>query len=82
MRTASVISMFALCFTVCGCGDGTLEIKTKSNNPPAPVVVVEKPAAPVVVIEKPEATRETVKSSVTTRDGGTTRTLETKTTTP
>jgi len=69
-------------FMLAGCGDGSLEIKTKNNNPPNTViiekphtdhtVVVEKP----VIIEKNTPTRETSRTTVTTPDG-TTRTKET-----
>lgn len=76
-KAAFVVSMLALSLTLAGCGDGTLKIETKSSNP-APVVVVEKP----VIVEPSTNTKETTRTSVTTPDGSTTRTKETKTTTP
>jgi hypothetical protein len=61
----------ALCFGVAGCGDGTLEIKTKTA-----------PASPIIVIEKPsESTTKQTKTETRAPDGSTTRTTETKTTT-
>ncbi len=78
MRTlTSIVSGLTLLLITAGCGDGTLEIKTKSNGPaPAsPTVVVEKP---VVVREEPTTTKET-KTSVTTPNG-TTETRDTKVT--
>lgn len=60
-------------FLLSGCGDGSVEIRTKNNNPPSTVVVEkEKP----VIIEKNSPSKETTKTTVTTPDG-TTRTKET-----
>ena len=64
-----------LCFALLGCGDGTLEIKSKT----APAA----PSSPVIVVEKPNETpsREVIKTETRTPLGET-RTTETKTTTP
>lgn len=63
-------------FMLAGCGDGSIEIKTKNNNPPN-TVIIEKPHNDhTVIIEKNSPSRETSKTTVTTPDG-TTRTKET-----
>ena len=74
-KFTGMVAMLALVVVTAGCGDGTLEIKSKSNGP-APIVV-EKP---VIVHDQPETTKETTRSTTTTPDGSTTRTKETKTT--
>jgi hypothetical protein len=67
----------SLCFGLSGCGDGTLEIKSRSAAPAAP-------ATPVVVIEKPNEETSTRETKIETRtpNGNTTRTTEIKTTNP
>jgi len=76
----------AFCLAVAGCGDGTLEIKTKSENPPPSTVIIEKNNPTVieksnpVIIEKnnaPSITKETTKSETKSPDGSTTKTQET-----
>jgi len=77
-----LLTSSTLLVSLLGCGDSTLEVKTKSNAP-NPVIVVEKPSNPTVIIEKKdEPSRETTRTESKTTPDGTTRTKETKTTTP
>ncbi len=78
-----LLTSSTLLVTLLGCGDSTLEVKTKSNAP-NPTIVVEKPANPVVIIDKSkdEPSREVIKTESKVTPDGTTRTKETKTTTP
>lgn len=73
MKTLQIAcTAFALCFAAAGCGDGTLEVKTKSNNP-SPVIVVDKPAE--------TTSKEVIKTETRTPSGNsTTKTTEVKTT--
>jgi len=63
----------SLCFGLAGCGDGTLEIKSKSTPPATPVVIIEKPN---------QTTTKETKVETRTPDGNTTKTTEVKTTNP
>lgn len=78
-----LLTSSTLLVSLMGCGDSTLEVKTKSNAP-SPVIVVEKPANPTVIVDKSkdEPSREVIKTESKTSLDGTTRTKETKTTTP
>ena len=62
-----------LFFALVGCGDGTLEVKTKSTAPSSPVIVVEKPSE--------TSSKEVIKTEPRS-PGATTKTTEVKTTTP
>jgi hypothetical protein len=67
------LSIFALGFSVLltGCGDGSVEVKTKSNGPTP--VIIEKSEPTKVIIEKNEPARETTKTTVVTPGGTTTK---------
>ena len=71
-KLISLFSFVVLCFGVAGCGDGTLEVKTKNAAPATPIVVVDKPA---------ETTTKETKVE-THKDGDTVKTKEVKTTNP
>ena len=73
-KALPVLSLFALCFCMSGCADGTLEVKVK----PTPTTVVERT---VVVPAPTPVTRETTRTQTTTNNGDTVRTTETKSTT-
>ena len=71
-----------------GCGGGTMEVKTTPNSG-GPTVIVEKPSTPIIVeksnptviIDKSGPSTETTRTK-NVGPTGTTRTTETKTTTP
>ena len=66
-------SMSVFCLALAGCGDGTVEIKSKSAGNPVIIekpVIVERP----VIVEKASPTRETSRTETTTPSGQTTKT--------
>lgn len=73
LKLSIVAFSFAMLLT--GCGDGSLEIKSKTNAP-APIVIEKH--EPTVIIEKSAPSRETTKTTVVT-PGGSTTTKEEKT---
>jgi hypothetical protein len=87
MKTVATMFLgLAVALALPGCGDGSVEIKTKSN-PPTVVekntTVIERPTVVErpVIIEKSGPTKEVIKTETRKPDGSSVKT-ETKTTTP